>query len=65
MICSDGTGQSSNDPNSSNVFQLCSLLDLTDPKRQVAGYDAGVGTVADRKMIEAMKKEKKLGLRQS
>jgi uncharacterized protein (DUF2235 family) len=58
VICSDGTGQSSNDPNSSNVFQLCSLLDLTDPKKQIGGYDAGVGTVRDRKMVEEMKKEK-------
>lgn len=59
VICSDGTGQSSNDPNSSNVFQLCSLLDLTDPQKQVAAYDAGVGTVSDRKMVEEMEEEKK------
>ena len=45
VICSDGTGQTDDGDNPSNVARLCSLLDLKDRKQQICGYDPGVGTV--------------------
>jgi uncharacterized protein (DUF2235 family) len=45
VICSDGTGQSDDGINPSNVARLCSLLDLTDRAQQICCYDPGVGTV--------------------
>jgi uncharacterized protein (DUF2235 family) len=48
VICSDGTGQSADSINPSNVVRLCSLLDLANPKNQICCYDAGVGTMTKR-----------------
>jgi uncharacterized protein (DUF2235 family) len=44
VICSDGTGQTDDGNNPSNVARLCFLLDLKDCE-QICCYDPGVGTV--------------------
>src|ERR1700685_1168987 len=44
ILLSDGTGNSSAKLFRTNVWQLFQALDLTDPARQVAYYDDGVGT---------------------
>lgn len=48
VICSDGTGNSSNKDRGTNVFKLYEALDLNnsfeDVSRQFAFYDDGVGT---------------------
>ena len=44
VLLSDGTGNSSSKLFTTNVWRLYQALDLTDPARQVAYYDDGVGT---------------------
>jgi uncharacterized protein (DUF2235 family) len=44
VLLSDGTGNSSAKLFKTNVWRLHEALDLTDPARQVAAYDDGVGT---------------------
>jgi uncharacterized protein (DUF2235 family) len=44
VICLDGTGNQLRARGNTNVVLLYQLLDLSDPDRQVAYYDAGLGT---------------------
>jgi hypothetical protein len=44
VLLSDGTGNSSASPFKTNVWRLFQILDLSDPARQIAFYDDGVGT---------------------
>ena len=44
VLLSDGTGNSAAKLQKTNVWRLYSALDLSDPTRQVAFYDNGVGT---------------------
>src|SRR5947209_10326121 len=44
VLLSDGTGNSSASPFKTNVWRLFQVLDLTDPTKQIAFYDDGVGT---------------------
>jgi uncharacterized protein (DUF2235 family) len=44
VLLSDGTGNSSAKLFRTNVWRLFQALDLTDPSKQVAYYDNGVGT---------------------
>jgi hypothetical protein len=44
VLLSDGTGNSSAQLLKTNVWRVYESLDLTDPSRQVACYDDGVGT---------------------
>jgi len=44
VLLSDGTGNSSSKIFKTNVWRLFQALDLTDPNKQVAFYDDGVGT---------------------
>jgi uncharacterized protein (DUF2235 family) len=44
VICLDGTGNQLRANRNTNVVLLYQTLDLTDPARQVAFYDPGVGT---------------------
>ena len=44
ILLSDGTGNSSAKVFRTNVWRLSQILDLSDPARQVAYYDDGVGT---------------------
>src|SRR4051812_47710733 len=44
VLLSDGTGNSSSKIFKTNVWRLFGALDLTDPAKQVAFYDDGVGT---------------------
>ncbi|HEY3794620.1 MAG TPA: DUF2235 domain-containing protein [Bradyrhizobium sp.] len=44
VLLSDGTGNSSSKLFTTNVWRLYQSLDLTDPARQIAYYDDGVGT---------------------
>jgi uncharacterized protein (DUF2235 family) len=44
VLCLDGTGNQIKAKASSNVVGLYEMLDLSDPARQVAFYDPGVGT---------------------
>jgi uncharacterized protein (DUF2235 family) len=44
VLLSDGTGNSSAKLFTTNVWRLYQALDVSDPKRQVAHYDNGVGT---------------------
>jgi uncharacterized protein (DUF2235 family) len=46
VICLDGTGNQLKAKGNTNVVYLYDMLDLSDPKRQVAFYDPGVGTFA-------------------
>lgn len=46
VVCLDGTGNQLKATGSTNVVRLLELLDLSDPDRQVAYYDPGVGTFA-------------------
>lgn len=45
VICSDGTGQ--NGQKESNVARIFAMLDLSDPRNQIACYAPGVGVVPD------------------
>ena len=45
VICMDGTGAQPKARGNSNVVRLYSMLDLSDPTKQVAFYDPGVGTI--------------------
>lgn len=44
VVCLDGTGNQVNASRNTNVVLLYDLLDLSDPAKQVAYYDPGVGT---------------------
>ena len=44
VLCLDGTGNQIKAKGNSNVVNLYEMLDLSDPDRQVAFYDPGVGT---------------------
>jgi uncharacterized protein (DUF2235 family) len=44
VVCCDGTGQKL-DVTSTNVVRLFAALDRSDPDRQVAYYDPGIGTM--------------------
>jgi hypothetical protein len=44
VLLSDGTGNSAGSLFKTNVWRLYQILDLSDPERQVAFYDDGVGT---------------------
>ena len=44
VICLDGTGNQLKARGSTNVVRIFEMLDLSDPARQVAYYDPGVGT---------------------
>ena len=46
VVCLDGTGNHPKDATGTNVEIVFSLLDLSDPRKQVAYYDPGVGTFA-------------------
>lgn len=46
VICLDGTGAQPAAAGNTNVVRLYSMLDLSDPARQIAYYDPGVGTFA-------------------
>jgi uncharacterized protein (DUF2235 family) len=47
VICLDGTGNQARAKGDTNVVRLFSMLDLTDPGKQVGYYDPGVGTFSD------------------
>jgi Uncharacterized alpha/beta hydrolase domain (DUF2235) len=44
ILLSDGTGNSSSSLFKTNVWRLFQILDLSNPQRQIAFYDDGVGT---------------------
>jgi uncharacterized protein (DUF2235 family) len=44
ILLSDGTGNSAAKFNKTNVWRTYEALDLSDPARQIALYDDGVGT---------------------
>ena len=44
VLLSDGTGNSAAKLFKTNVWRIHGALDLSDPSRQVAYYDNGVGT---------------------
>jgi hypothetical protein len=46
VICLDGTGGQLRARGNTNVLLLYKLLDLSDPAKQIAYYDPGVGTFA-------------------
>ena len=48
VVCLDGTGNQLKATANTNVVRLYGMLDLTDPSRQVAYYDPGVGTMGAR-----------------
>lgn len=48
VLCLDGTGNQIKATRNTNVVLLHDMLDLSDPSRQIAFYDPGVGTFAAR-----------------
>jgi uncharacterized protein (DUF2235 family) len=44
VVCLDGTGNQLKAKGNTNVVRLYEMLDLSDPTRQIAYYDPGVGT---------------------
>ena len=46
VVCLDGTGAQPRAKGDSNVIRVFGMLDLTDPAKQAAYYDPGVGTFA-------------------
>jgi uncharacterized protein (DUF2235 family) len=44
VVCLDGTGNQLKAKGNTNVVRLYEMLDLSDPSRQIAFYDPGVGT---------------------
>jgi uncharacterized protein (DUF2235 family) len=44
VVCLDGTGNQVRASRNTNVLLLYGMLDLSDPSRQIAYYDPGVGT---------------------
>lgn len=44
VVCLDGTGNQLKARGSTNVVRIFEMLDLSDPSKQVAYYDPGVGT---------------------
>jgi len=45
VLCLDGTGNQVKAKGNTNVVELYGMLDLSDPDKQVAFYDPGVGTI--------------------
>lgn len=56
VICCDGTGNQFGDKNT-NVVKTYAALDLSDPSRQVALYDPGVGTGNPRRTSSWLKRK--------
>ena len=55
VLCFDGTGDWAGSDRT-NVLQIFEALDLTDPDKQIAYYDGGVGTLVDStKLTQASK----------
>lgn len=46
VVCLDGTGAQPRAKGDSNVIKVFAMLDLSDPAKQIAYYDPGVGTFA-------------------
>jgi uncharacterized protein (DUF2235 family) len=46
VVCLDGTGNQLGANNPTNVAKVFQLLDLSDPSKQLAYYDPGVGTMS-------------------
>lgn len=46
VLLADGTGNSDASPHKTNVWRLYQTLDCSNPQRQVAFYDNGVGTTS-------------------
>jgi uncharacterized protein (DUF2235 family) len=44
VVCLDGTGNQLKARGSTKVVRIFEMLDLSDPARQIAYYDPGVGT---------------------
>ena len=44
IVLSDGTGNSAAKFNKTNVWHTYEALDLSNPEKQIAYYDDGVGT---------------------
>ena len=44
VLLSDGTGNSAAKLSKTNVWRFYDALDLSDPRKQIALYDDGVGT---------------------
>ncbi len=44
VLCLDGTGNQLKDSGNTNIVKLYAMLDLSDPEKQVAFYDPGIGT---------------------
>jgi uncharacterized protein (DUF2235 family) len=44
VVCLDGTGNQLKAKGNTNVVRLYEMLDLSDPSKQIAYYDPGVGT---------------------
>lgn len=62
VICCDGTGQYGRAQHYTNVARLFTILDLTDPGRQIACYDPGVGTKVKGEVSDAVRsRERELG----
>ena len=49
VICLDGTGNQMKAKGHTNVATVYEMLDLTDPTKQIAYYDPGVGTLSSAK----------------
>jgi uncharacterized protein (DUF2235 family) len=52
VLLSDGTGNTSATLFTTNVWRLYQALDLSDPDRQVAYYDDGVGTSSFNRLLK-------------
>jgi uncharacterized protein (DUF2235 family) len=46
VVCLDGTGNQLGANNPTNVAKIFQLLDMSDPSKQIAYYDPGVGTMS-------------------
>jgi uncharacterized protein (DUF2235 family) len=46
VVCLDGTGNQLGANNPTNVAKVFQLLDVSDPSKQIAYYDPGVGTMS-------------------
>jgi uncharacterized protein (DUF2235 family) len=44
VLCLDGTGNQLKASGNTNIVKIYEMLDLTDPSKQVAFYDPGIGT---------------------
>src|SRR6476661_3853333 len=46
VVCLDGTGNQLGANNPTNVAKLFQMLDVSEPAKQIAYYDPGVGTMS-------------------